>query len=390
MNEAWLQFTRDGLLLAGAPFVVVAILIPLLKPLARAWGLVDRPSVRKVHGGPTPLVGGAAITLGALAIAAFLAPMTQDVLALGAASALLLVVGTADDRFDINWRIRIVAQAVAGVVLYVWGGVRVESIGNALGVSGHTLGILSLPFTVAATVGITNAINWADGIDGLAGSLTFAALVMLICAAIYAGNAPLVDDLMVMAGCVAGFLAYNLRTPWRPRASVFLGDGAEILGLWIAWASFRLTQTVGHPVTPVLAPFLIAPPVIDCLVLIVRRLRARRSPFSADRNHLHHQLIDAGVSVTGVVTILVGLSLVIGFAAANARRIHVPEPVFPAVYLLSAAGYFLLSRRVNDGLSVVQKLALVEALKRNDTVRTLDDKAADAALAPVRIEGSDA
>ncbi len=241
------------------------------------------------------------------------------------------------------------------MVLFTWGGVRVEWIGGALGFPSHTLGVLSLPFTILAIVGITNAINWADGPStAWRGSLCLAAFAMLIAASIYAGNAPLADDLVLMAGCVMGFLAYNLRTPWRPRASVFLGDGAEILGLWIAWASFRLTQTPGHPVTPVLAPFLIAPPVIDCLVLIVRRLRARRSPFFADRNHLHHLLLDAGLSSTGVVAVLTALTLAIGFAAANARRIHLPEPVFPLIYLAAAAVYFLVSRRAGDRLAPPQ------------------------------------
>jgi UDP-GlcNAc:undecaprenyl-phosphate GlcNAc-1-phosphate transferase len=148
-----------------------------------------------------------------------------------------------------------------------------------------------------------------------------------------------------MSGCVLGFLLFNLRTPWNPRATVFLGGGSEILGLWVAWASFRLTQTPGHPVTPVLAPFLIAPPVIDCLVLIVRRVRAGRSPFAADREHLHHRLLDAGMSVTGVVLALTGVSFAIGFVAANARRAHVPEPLFPVVYLAAVVGYFFVSRR---------------------------------------------
>jgi UDP-GlcNAc:undecaprenyl-phosphate GlcNAc-1-phosphate transferase len=348
MYETWLQLTRGGVMRAGAPFLGTVALILVLKPFAARLGLVDLPGERKLHPAPTPLVGGPAIALAALATAGLVLPVTRDVAALGAATVLMLVVGTIDDRYDIHWRIRITAQAVAALVLYVWGGVRVESIGGALGFPNHTLGVLSLPFTILATVGITNAINWADGVDGLAGALCLAAIAMLIAAAIYAGNAPLANDLVFMAGCVVGFLAYNLRTPWRRRASVFLGDGAEILGLWIAWASFRLTQTPGHPVTPVLAPFLIAPPVIDCLVLIVRRLRARRSPFFADRNHLHHHLLSAGFSTTAVVVVLTGLTLAIGFAAATARKVHVPEPVFPAVYLAAAGGYFMISRRAGD------------------------------------------
>jgi UDP-GlcNAc:undecaprenyl-phosphate GlcNAc-1-phosphate transferase len=349
MHETWLTISRNGLLLAGVPFLATALLIFLLKPVAVRLGLVDHPiSARKTHADPTPLVGGAAITLAALLAGAVLLPITPDLIALGAASLLLLVVGEFDDRYDINWRIRIVAQAAAALVLFV-GGVRVGWIGNALGFTGHTLGVLSLPFTVLATVGITNAINWADGVDGLAGSLSLSALLMLVAAAIYAGNAPLATALLLMAGCVMGFLAFNLRTPWRPRATVFLGCGAEILGLWVAWAAFRLTQTHGHPVTPVLAPFLIAPPVIDCLVLIVRRLRARRSPFSADRDHMHHRLTDMGLTPTAIVALLVAITLAVGFTAAVARRVHLPEPVFPIVYLSVTCAYFFITRRALPG-----------------------------------------
>jgi len=346
VRDTWLRLSSEGLLLAGAPFLATVLLVFLLRPVAQRLGLVDHPKGdRKVHDTPTPLAGGAAITLAAVAAGLVLLPMTRDLQALGAASLLMLVVGVLDDRFDINWRIRIVAQATAALILFLWGGVRVESIGGALGFAGHTLGVLSLPFTVLATVGITNAVNWADGVDGLAGSLCLAALAMLTAAAIYAGNTGLAPDLVVMAGCVAGFLAFNLRTPWRPRATVFLGGGAEILGLWIAWAAFRLTQTPGHPVTPVLAPFLIAPPVIDCLVLIVRRLRARYSPFFADRNHMHHRLLDIGFTPGAVVATLVGLTLLIGLAASLARRSHVPEPLFPLIFLAAAAAYFYASQR---------------------------------------------
>jgi UDP-GlcNAc:undecaprenyl-phosphate/decaprenyl-phosphate GlcNAc-1-phosphate transferase len=394
MHEAWQQLSTVGLLVAGTPFLATVFLILLLRPLARRLGLVDHPSsARKTHSDPTPLAGGAAITLGAIACAIALhiaspelLPMTPDIVALGAASLLMLVVGTLDDRFDINWRIRIVAQSVAALILYLWGGVRVESIGNALGFPGHQLGVLSLPFTVLATVGITNAVNWADGVDGLAGSLSLAALVMLTAASIYAGNTALATDLLLMAGCVIGFLAFNLRLPWRPKAKVFLGDGAEILGLWIAWASFRLTQTPGHPVTPVLAPFLIAPPVIDCLVLIVRRLRAGHSPFFADRNHLHHRLLDAGLSPTGVVAALTGVTLAVGFLAATARRAHVPEPAFPAVYLAATAVYFIVTRRRGAPKTEV---AAPRPAKLTEPSRSHAELPSDPVLAPVRVERSE-
>ena len=350
MGETWLRLSKDGLLLVAAPFLLTIVLILLLRPVARWLQLVDHPkSARKVHEAPTPLAGGAAITFAGILAGCCLLPMSRDLSALGLASLLMLVVGTADDRFDINWRVRIVAQAAAALVLYLYGGVRVEWIGEAFGFAGRSLGVLSLPFTVLATVGITNAINWADGVDGLAGSLCLAALAMLTAAAVWSGNTALAADLVLMGGCVAGFLVFNLRTPWRPAAAVFLGDGAEILGLWIAWAAFRLTQTPDHPATPVLAPFLIAPPVIDCLVLIVGRLRAGYSPFFADRNHMHHRLLDIGFTPSAVVALLVGLSLAIGLAAGLARLARLPEAAFPVIYLAAAAGYFYLSGRPLGG-----------------------------------------
>lgn len=349
MDETWLRLSKDGLLLVAAPFSLTAVLIVMLRPVARRLMLVDQPrSARKVHDAPTPLAGGAAITLAGVLTGWLLLPMSRDVVALGLASLLMLVVGSLDDRFDVNWRVRILAQSAAALVLYFCGGVRVEWIGDAFGFAGHSLGVLSLPFTVLATVGVTNAINWADGLDGLAGSLCLAALAMLTAAAVWSGNAALAADLVVMGGCVMGFLAFNLRTPWRRAASVFLGDGAEILGLWIAWAAFRLTQTPDHPATPVLAPFLIALPVIDCLVLIVRRLRAGNSPFLADRNHMHHRLLDVGFAPSAVVAILVGASLAIGLAAGLARLARLPEPAFPLIYLAAAAGYFCVSRRASS------------------------------------------
>lgn len=346
MLEAWLRLLQSGLPAAATSLAGTVLLVMALRPLAIKLCLVDRPGGRKHHTSSTPLVGGPAIVFGGLIGALLLMDLSPALEALGAASLLMLALGMLDDRFDINWRLRLLGQAAAGLILYFWGGVRIESIGSALGVDGHSLGALSLPFTVLATIGLTNAINMADGVDGLAGSIVLAALAMLIAGAVYAGNTSLALTLAIMSGAVLGFLVFNLRTPWNPRATVFLGCGAEILGLWIAWASFRLTQTPGHPVTPVLAPFLIAPPVVDCLVLIVRRMSSGQSPFAADRRHLHHFLLNRGFSATNVVIVVTGSSLMIGLAAALIRRAHfLPEPVFPVIYLTATVGYFALTSR---------------------------------------------
>ncbi|HEY3814287.1 MAG TPA: MraY family glycosyltransferase [Caulobacteraceae bacterium] len=327
----------------AAAFLLTAALIVLLRPLGARLGLLDHPGGRKDHAVPTPVTGGLAIALGAAAsIGVFGGPGTAGApgLALALAALLLTVVGLIDDRFDVRWYWRLGAQAVAGLILVYVGDVRVEQIGPVFGLSPVSLGVLSVPFTVLATVGLINALNMIDGLDGLAGLQVLAALAMLAAASLYAGNTPLSSVLIISGGAVTGFLAFNLRTPWRKRAGVFLGNaGSAVLGLVIAWAAFRLTQNPSHPVSPVLAPFLIALPVIDCLVLMVHRSRVHGRPFSADRNHLHHRLLCAGFRPGEIAAGLAALSLMIGFGAGLVRLAHAPQPLFLILYLAAVAFY---------------------------------------------------
>jgi len=336
-----------------AAFSAVVALIYLLDPLARRIGLLDHPGGRKDHAAPTPVTGGLAIAIGTIIPALLLTHMSPQLMGLGVAAAILLITGVIDDLKDLRWQIRILAQAAAGLAIALIGDVKVEQIGPVFGLGELALGWLSIPFTILATVGLINALNMCDGLDGLAGSLALCALLMLIAASIYAGNRDLTYGLTLIAGAVAGFLAFNLRTPWRKRASVFLGNsGSAYLGLVIAWASFRLTQNPGYPVTPVLAPFLIAPPVIDCLTLIGRRLAARRSPFAADRTHVHHLMLEGGFTPTGVALTLGALSFTLGLGAALALLADVPIPLFVVSFIVLTAGWYVLSSRHQRAVAV--------------------------------------
>ena len=207
-----------------------------------------------------------------------------------------------------------------------------------------SLGFLSVPFTVFATIGIINAMNMIDGADGMVGLLGLAALAMLCAASVYAGNTVLAERVSVLAAALAGFLLWNVRFPWRPRAKVFLGNaGSAFLGLVIAWVSFRLTQNPGHPVNPVLALWLLPIPVMDTLVLIVRRLREGRSPFSAGRDHIHHFMQDAGFGPTRAALWLTLFSLLCGLLVGQAMRMDVPTPLLLLAYVLLCAGWLWLS-----------------------------------------------
>ena len=351
----------------GALFALVVtwVTLWLCTPLAKRLNLLDHPQGRKDHEVATPVTGGLAMVIGVLVAGLVFVPEIGDGFAgfLGAAM-ILLVVGVLDDLFDLRWTWRVVAQVSAALVMIYVGDVRIEQLGPAVGLSSMSLGMLSVPFTVFATVGLINAINMVDGVDGLAGSLVWAALLMLAAAALYAGNALIADRMMILMGAIAAFLAFNLRLPWRKRASLFMGNaGSAFLGLVIAWFAFRLTQNPGHPVNPVLALWLVPVPVMDTLVVMLRRVSARKSPFHADRNHIHHLMLEAGFGHTQVVFVLVVFSLLCGLAAGSAMRADVPHPVLLLAYVLMCLAWYLLTARRERVLHVMRRLARLSGRK---------------------------
>lgn len=334
-----------GLQSGIAAAVVTALALWLLHPVALRWQLVDVPRGRKRHETPTPFIGGVAILTGVLAVGATSIGSSEHAgFALGCA--LLAGVGLLDDKYDVKWYWRVLVQVLATLSMVVLDGVKVEHFGPVFGLSASGLGVMSVPFTVIATVGLINAVNMVDGIDGAAGSLVSAALLLLAGAAWYSGNVAVEHHAVLLLGAVVAFLAHNMRFPWQPRARCFLGNtGSMFLGFAMAWLVFRLTQNQHHPVSPVLALWFLPIPVMDTLVLMVRRIRTRRSPFAADRNHIHHLIEDAGLGPTRASLLLAGVTLACGLAAGQALRADVPEPLLLGAFGLLCLGWYGLSRR---------------------------------------------
>lgn len=272
---------------------------------------------------------------------------SASVLTFYGCATLMLVVGLLDDRFDLNWKVRIGAQAVAAVTMALVAGVSVQHVGDIVGISGLTLGWLALPVSIFVVVGIINALNMSDGSDGLAGGQVLVSLLLFACFSWYAGNIVMAERLLAAAGAVFGFLLWNLRRPGMRRADVFLGDaGSMVLGFLIAWSAVRLSQDPSHPVSPVLAPWTIAIPLIDCVSLIFRRWRSGRSPFAADRNHLHHLLQDAGYTPGRIALGLMLVSAVMGLSAAVALKLGIYRPALVLIFLaLIVVHYRMTSNR---------------------------------------------
>jgi UDP-GlcNAc:undecaprenyl-phosphate GlcNAc-1-phosphate transferase len=342
------HITSAGWLRALLAMGFVFVAIPLLQPLAVRFGLVDLPEGRKQHAASTPVHGGLCILAGMVVTAAIFNDISSSATtAFYLAGGMLLFVGVADDLKDLNWKFRIGTQVLAALAMMYLGGVSVQQLSDVVGIKNFELGWLAVPVTVFVVVGMINALNMADGIDGLAGTQALVSVFLFCCFALYAGNVLAAERLLAIVGALAGFLVWNLRRPGMPRAEVFLGDaGSTLLGFIIAWTAVRLSQNPLHPVSPVLGPWTIALPLVDCCSLILRRLRQGRSPFAGDRDHLHYLLLDAGYTPTAIVIGMAIASLMLGFGAAFALKLGVYRPLLVlAFFVLIAIHYFFTADR---------------------------------------------
>jgi UDP-GlcNAc:undecaprenyl-phosphate GlcNAc-1-phosphate transferase len=328
-------------------FLVSAGTIAALLPLARRLNWVDHPNHRKNHDAPTPVIGGLGVFAG-IAVPVFMANgLNHHAIGWFSGALLLVIIGLIDDRIDVRWYFRLAVQILAALCLIFVADTRAAHLGPLFGLPDIETGWLSVPLSVLAIVGLINALNMSDGIDGLVGTLVVASMLMFISAGIYSGVPEITFQLMWVVGAVMGFLWFNLRFGKQTRARVFLGDtGSALLGYTIAYIAFRLTQNQVHPITPILAPYLIAIPVIDCVVLMVRRWRQGHSPFHADRNHIHHLLLDAGFSVNQAIRFLLLLSFVIGLEAAAWLTLNIPyeKAILLINFIVMTMIWYALSR----------------------------------------------
>jgi UDP-GlcNAc:undecaprenyl-phosphate GlcNAc-1-phosphate transferase len=293
-------------------FLATVVLIYFLRPRAAHLGLIDSPCKRKQHHGHIPLIGGLAIFCGFIVSSLTLGVVLNDLYGFFAAGLTLIVVGVLDDSFELSTRVRFVAQICAALIMSLWGGVILSDLG-ALSFDGSlfSLGVLAIPFTVFATVGVINTLNMSDGLDGLSGTLTLSALAGLIVVAYTAGAYSEFKILLLLACCIVAFLFFNLRHPLRKHASIFMGDaGSMFVGFALTWFFIKLSQGEQRAMPPVASLWFLALPLFDTVGIMLRRIIKGRSPFMADREHFHHVLLLAGYSVAQSVGIMAVLSMI--------------------------------------------------------------------------------
>jgi UDP-GlcNAc:undecaprenyl-phosphate GlcNAc-1-phosphate transferase len=274
-----------GFLLAMS--VTMALIPPLMRAAVR-WNFLDEPEQRKVHSVPVPRVGGIAMAAGTLAALALAGDFAQPMPAYLAGVIVLLAFGVWDDRMTLTAGPKALGQVVAVLIVMIWGDVSVSTLTLT---DRHAMPQwIGQPLTFLFLLGVTNAINLADGLDGLAGGTTLLSLSALALLAMTSGNPFVVVVAVVIVGAILGFLRYNTHP-----ARVFMGDGgSQILGFSAAVLSVVLTQDTASPLSSALPLLLLGIPIIDTVMVMTQRLLEHRSPFQADRKHIHHRLLALG------------------------------------------------------------------------------------------------
>jgi UDP-GlcNAc:undecaprenyl-phosphate GlcNAc-1-phosphate transferase len=298
---------------------VVLLSIPTVKRIALQWGCIDVPSARKVHQQPIPRIGGISIFAGT--IIALLTVLSLGIfhqlsteLSFGVWSVVFgsicfFLIGLTDDLVGLSPISRLLVQF--GVSSIVWiADVRIEFV-TIPGLGLTQLGWLSLPVTVVWLVGVVNAINWIDGLDGLASGVSGIAATASFMICLYTGQPIAALIVLALSGSLLGFLYYNFNP-----AQIFMGDGGSyFIGFLLAGVAI-IGLVKGATATAIFLPFLVlAVPIVDMSAVIVARLSRGDSPFLADKRHLHHRLLRAGLSHRFTVLVIYTIALWVGSLA---------------------------------------------------------------------------
>ena len=350
-------------------FVVVSLISIRAGMLVMEYfGILDHPGGHKQHAISTPFVGGFGVfaaLIGAIHFTHFFYPEwplnSLGSMALG--GLIIFVVGLVDDIWRLNFHVRLAVQSAVAMIMVFLGGVELQTLGRLVFDNEIALGWAAIPFSVFATVGVINALNMIDGIDGISGTLSFVILGSIALLAGWAGNEFYFLLTVAVTGGVAGFLVLNLRYPSNRRARVFLGDnGSMLLGYIFAWLFIALSQGEPRAMTPVTALWLFAVPLMDTVSVMLRRIATRRSPFHADRNHLHHLFIRAGFRVSDTVWIVSLVQIVFGAVGIAGLLLDWPEDRIFGLFLATFCVYFYLIAEPRRSILGLRRLNLALGL----------------------------
>ncbi|MEW6380233.1 MAG: MraY family glycosyltransferase [bacterium] len=328
----------DCFILLSFAFLLTTVLVPLFIKTGKKYGIIDKPTARKVHTNPIARTGGFAVFFGSMIPFALYAPKNRLLLGIALGAGCIFVVGAIDDIRELNCRWKFLGQLVAVCITLLVFRIRTPiSIQLRSGLS-INFRLLSLPFYFLFLVSSINIINLADGLDGLASGIC---LLIFCCTAFFAfisENYLVVVLCMCMMGGLIGFMRYNTYP-----AIVFLGDTGSLFLGYAVGVSMILLYAIDRITSPITPLFIIGVPIIDTSLVILDRYMDKRPIFQPDKNHLHHRLLKIGFKHNEAVMIIYGMQLLMIVLAWLLWM--TPDGVMLGIYLflITTAVLFLLA-----------------------------------------------
>ncbi len=341
-----------------AMFITI-VLIPLFKGLAVRLRIVDIPNPRKIHTRPMPRIGGPAMALGALIPIICWSSMDGYVQSILIGSGIVVLFGLFDDIKDLNYRAKFISQFAAALFVVFYGGIKLKWPDMPLPGGMIFANIFCTALTLFFIVGVTNAINFSDGLDGLAGGVSILTFIGIGYLAYLSDNTVITLISAAVIGAIFGFLRFNTYP-----AVIFMGDaGSQVLGFLAAVLSVSLVQS-NPPYCVALPLLLVGFPVLDTLTVMTERIAEKSSPFTADTRHFHHRLIRLGFYHTEAVLFIYVFQALIITAAVLFR--FYSEWFMTALYLLfsgTVLGWFLVAEKT--GKRIVRSNFFDNTIKGN-------------------------
>ena len=332
-------------------YIIISIIASMtinsiLRNYAKKYNiLVDIPDrSRKFHKRPTPMTGGLGILISLLIsgklyidlnnLTGYIPEFTFQLMVISIPLLLLFLI---DDLKELKPIFRFLIQSLISIYMIMSTGVYLESLGDLFGFGFINLGIFGIPFTVFCIVGIMNAFNMLDGINGLCSGCAMIALMLI---GFYSGL--IYDSMLVLIiGSMIGFILFNLGMFGKKR-EVFLGDsGSNLIGFWVAWIAIYASQSEIYNIQPVTMLWFVAIPLLDCIGLIFKRIRKGKSLSTAGRDHIHHKLMEK-FSSKGTLSIILLITFGTGLIGI-VTEINVDSHISTYLFFVYALAYYLLT-----------------------------------------------
>tara|TARA_E500000178_G_scaffold343864_1_gene391257 strand:+ start:617 stop:1672 length:1056 start_codon:yes stop_codon:yes gene_type:complete len=332
-------------------YIIISIIASMtinsiLRNYAKKYNiLVDIPDrSRKFHKRPTPMTGGLGILISLLIsgklyidlnnLTGYIPEFTFQLMVISIPLLLLFLI---DDLKELKPIFRFLIQSLLSIYMIMSTGVYLESLGDLFGFGFINLGIFGIPFTVFCIVGIMNAFNMLDGINGLCSGCAMIALMLI---GFYSGL--IYDSMLVLIiGSMIGFILFNLGMFGKKR-EVFLGDsGSNLIGFWVAWIAIYASQSEIYNIQPVTMLWFVAIPLLDCIGLIFKRIRKGKSLSTAGRDHIHHKLMEK-FSSKGTLSIILLITFGTGLIGI-VTEINLDSNISTYLFFVYALAYYLLT-----------------------------------------------